>query len=168
MVVKNGWKAISRISQEAEGRMDRKAYQIPVEFEHVSERAHVGTGFPRVAAFLGFDSAEPYTIRLTFYVNNAAAPIVWSFSREILATGLSQQAGSMDVRAWPEMVAGHAYVYLRFSDRRNEGIFRVGWWIIMQFMREVDTMVPIGDASDYLGDILDQSIARLLSDGTRE
>jgi len=162
--------------------MERKTYQVPLELDCMSERQHLSTGIPRVSAILRFDSDRPYTIELTFYISQAVTeissvdgPVVrnlneitWSFSREILQGALIRASGSMDVKAWPEAVAGHAYVYFQFSDRRQQAVFRTGWWIIMQFMQEVDRMVPLHDASNYLGPNLDQALERLLSDGTDE
>lgn len=162
--------------------MDLQAYSIPIELECLSERYRVSGGYPRALAILRFNPADPYSVELTFYTKSATAAfvsgnnrwfdtaesVVWHFSRELLNDALIRPSGSLGVKAWPEMVAGHPYIYLTFSNRTEEATFRVGWWIVLNFMSMVDTMVSLNDATAHFHENVDEALKQILSNGTSE
>lgn len=51
-------------------------------------------------AQLGYDIEDPYAVTLTFRV--PGEDVVWTFGRELLASGLVEPMGDGDVHVWPE------------------------------------------------------------------
>lgn len=49
---------------------------------------------------LFYNTSEPYEVRLEIDLD-LAQPVVWRFARDLLAQGLSGQAGEGDVAVWP-------------------------------------------------------------------
>ncbi|MBB4979272.1 MULTISPECIES: SsgA family sporulation/cell division regulator [Streptomyces] len=49
---------------------------------------------------LTYRAADPFAVRIVFHAD-AAAPVVWTFARELLLEGLFRPVGEGDVRVWP-------------------------------------------------------------------
>ncbi|WP_035804651.1 SsgA family sporulation/cell division regulator [Kitasatospora mediocidica] len=63
----------------------------------------VAPGAPRLDSRLTYRSSDPYAVTLAFGAQHAleGEPVVWVFSRELLATGVNTVAGAGDVRVRP-------------------------------------------------------------------
>lgn len=87
-----------------------------------------------------YDSAEPLSVRLDFGNDPAGEPLVWTFGRDVLADGLTQRAGSGDVRCWTEDTWFH--IVLASPDGTVE--LKVFTAAVRAFLVEAEDLVPYG------------------------
>lgn len=114
-----------------------------------------------VPATLFYDRTDPFTVRMAFppLATLEGTEVVWEFSRELLAVGMTEPAGDGDVRVRPfgygrtvvefHAPEGTAMVHLRSSDLRR-------------FLDRSRFLVPEGREHLYLD--LDQALTELLRD----
>jgi hypothetical protein len=121
-----------------------------------------------VPALLCYDSTDPYAVRIAFGdpVEDAPADpdgaITWLLSRELLQSGLDRPAGDGDVRLWPARAASDVlYIHLRAPS--GEALFEVSRASVAAFLRQTESLVPLGEESSRLA--LDEELQALLSNG---
>jgi len=109
-----------------------------------------------VRARLVWRTTDPYTVRLGFHTR-AAADVVWVLSRELLAEGLTGEAGVGDVRLRP---APDATVLLELRPPTGQTWLRIDTWVLAEFLDTTYRHIPLGCES--LGLSLDDEISALL------
>jgi Streptomyces sporulation and cell division protein, SsgA len=114
-------------------------------------------GDPRpVRAHLRWRSTDPYTVQLGFHTR-VAPDVVWVLSRELLAQGLTGEAGMGDVRLQP---APDATVLLQLRPPTGQTWLRIENWVLEEFLESTYRHIPLG--SETLGTSLDDEIGALL------
>lgn len=118
-----------------------------------------------VLASIRYDAADPYAVHVTFHTGGDRGTVEWTFARQLLTDGLTQQTGDGDVRVWPTHVDGHATVLLALSSPSGQAVFEAGLHELAEYLTRSYAAVPTGCESDYID--LDAELALLLwSDGT--
>jgi hypothetical protein len=113
-----------------------------------------------VPATFRYDPADPYATHLRIWTE--PEPVIWSFARELLLTGLDQPAGVSDVQMWPSpgtTLDGPATALtlsspdgpVRFEVRRN---------VVVTFLRRSYALVPRGQETHHQD--IGTALARLL------
>ncbi|WP_407991837.1 SsgA family sporulation/cell division regulator [Kitasatospora sp. CMC57] len=111
-----------------------------------------------VAACLRYDVRDPYAVFLDIHVG-LDQPIVWTFARELLATGVREWAGVGDVTVHPG--PGDAQnVYIGLRGESGEAALRARAADIGGFLWRTERLVPIGSERDHFD--LDLLLCRLL------
>ncbi len=109
-------------------------------------------------ACLKYDTTDPYAVRMDNYVDRDET-VTWLFARELLATGLSERAGTGDVSVFPG--AGDARtVFILLRGEEREALLQAEEEDIRTFVRRTECLVPLGSESDHLD--LDALLLRLL------
>jgi hypothetical protein len=107
-----------------------------------------------------YDPADPYAAHLRIWTE--PEPVIWSFARELLLTGLDQPAGIGDVQVWPSpgtTLDGQA-VAISFSSPDGPMRYEVRRSVVVTFLRRSYALVPRGQESRYQD--VDTALARLL------
>jgi len=113
-----------------------------------------------VPASFRYDPADPYAVHLRFWSEHE--PVSWSFARELLLTGLNQQAGVGDVPVHPSpwITPGSETMTLSLSSPDGQAQFEVRRKVIVKFLRRSYALVPRDHETHYQD--VDAAIARLL------
>jgi len=124
-----------------------------------------------LTAGLSYTREDPYAVRVSLDVS-LDEPVVWAFSRDLLAAALHGPEGIGDVRAWPSAVS--AEVEAEEEDGSWEKIlnivlgppsecarFEASAAGIEAFLAQTYELVPAGQESAFLN--LDAELAELLS-----
>ncbi|MFI0982218.1 SsgA family sporulation/cell division regulator [Streptomyces sp. NPDC021093] len=113
-----------------------------------------------VPATLSYDRTDPFAVHMTFPppATLEGIEVVWTFARDLLATGLEEEAGVGDVQLRPygfgrtvlelHAAEGVAMVHIRTSELRR-------------FLRQTQELVPQGTEHRFLD--VDQDLVQLLS-----
>ncbi|MFD0574623.1 SsgA family sporulation/cell division regulator [Kitasatospora gansuensis] len=111
-----------------------------------------------VAACLRYDVRDPYAVFLDIHVG-LDAPIVWTFARELLATGVREWAGVGDVTVHPGP-GGAQHVYVALRGESGGAVLRARSSDIGGFLWRTERLVPIGSERKHFD--LDLLLCRLL------
>jgi hypothetical protein len=127
-----------------------------------------GTGV-RVPARLRYDARDPYAVFLDIHVGSYAVfldihvgsdePIVWTFARELLATGSREWAGVGDVTVHPG-AGGTGSVYVSLRGVSGGAVLRARSSDVGGFLWRTERLVPIGSEREHFD--LDLLLCRLL------
>jgi hypothetical protein len=115
---------------------------------------------PLLPATFGYDPKDPYAAHVRFWTE--PEPVIWSFARELLLTGLDQLAGIGDVQLWPSPGTGldAQAVALSFSSPDGPMRFEVRRRVLLTFLRRSYALVPRGQENHHQD--IDAALARLL------
>jgi hypothetical protein len=116
-----------------------------------------------LTASLSYTSADPYAVRMAFYVGTDE-PVEWTLSRDLLAAALLAREGIGDVRAWPSAAscdpaaagalegtaAGHGVLNIAMSSPFGQAQFEASARAVELFLERTYRLVPAGRESDYL------------------
>ena len=103
---------------------------------------------------------DPFAITITFLTHEGDLP--WTFSRELLITGLSEPAGEGDVRVWPSLDdIGRSIVVVELSSPDGHLVTRADALEMRRFVRRSINVVPEGEESNHLP--IDEMIIQLLA-----
>ncbi|MFJ3229465.1 SsgA family sporulation/cell division regulator [Streptomyces sp. NPDC086787] len=113
-----------------------------------------------VPARLGYRTADPYAVQVTFHVNSAQ-PVNWTFARELLVEGVFRECGQGDVRVWPARVAGRGVIVMALSSPDGEALLEAPSAQVSAWLERTLRVVPPGTEGERLGmdDALDQLLA---------
>ncbi|MEV7181641.1 SsgA family sporulation/cell division regulator [Kitasatospora sp. NPDC093679] len=103
--------------------------------------------------------AEPYTVYLDNHID-LDAPITWVFARDLLATGLTEWAGTGDVCVHP--AAGDRTVFITLTGENSTAVLRVDASHIRTFLAHTERIVPSGTEEGHLD--VDRFLRRLRDD----
>ena len=127
-----------------------------------------------LTAGLSYASADPYAVRMAFYVGTDE-PVEWTLSRDLLAAALHTRQGIGDVRAWPSAAscdpaaggalggaaAGHGVLNIAMSSPFGQAQFEASARAVEAFLERTYLLVPTGQESRYLD--FDAELTELLS-----
>jgi hypothetical protein len=119
-----------------------------------------------ITAGLSYRSADPYAVRMAFYVGSDE-PVEWTLSRDLLAAALHASEGIGDVRAWPSTAAcgpaaaGPPILNIAMSSPFGQAQFEVSAPAVEAFLNQTFRLVPAGHESGYLD--FDAELTDLLS-----
>jgi hypothetical protein len=107
----------------------------------------------------GFDPAEPFAVTITF--RSPAGDLPWTFSRDLLMTGLRTANGMGDVRVWPSRDEhGAPIVMIEFTSPDGHLLTQVPAAEVADFVARTVAHVPPGAESEHLD--IDELVGRLL------
>lgn len=97
---------------------------------------------------LRYTTADPYAVHLCFpRPDRHSAPIIWSLSRQLLATGLLEAAGLGDVRLEPW---GGDRTRITLRGRTGTAALSLRTPQLRAFLRQVERLVPSGTEADLV------------------
>lgn len=113
-----------------------------------------------IDAEMVYDQRDPFAMSVVFKTLPA---VTWTFSRELLLTGMYEPSGEGDVHIWPCLSGnGQAVVIFEFSSPDGEVLVQAGLRECAKFAHRMQDSVPPGEESKYLN--LDATILQLLGD----
>lgn len=143
-----------------------------------------------VAATLHYAGNDPFAVHIVFHASQAAlhstaelyaragsdhaaeprrggpasgsGDVSWSFSRDLLADGLSEPTGYGDVRIWPWANGGRGTVALALSSPDGYALFEAPRSVVENFLARSYSCVPAGAEENFLD--IDSSVANLLAE----
>ncbi|MFD5032217.1 SsgA family sporulation/cell division regulator [Streptomyces sp. NPDC058220] len=114
-----------------------------------------------VPATLRYDRGDPFAVRMAFPppATLEGTEVTWEFSRELLATGLTEPAGDGDVRVRP---FGYGRTVLEFHAPEGTAMVHLRTSQLRRFLERSQGLVPVGREHLYLD--LDHDLTELLGD----
>ena len=119
----------------------------------------------RIPVELGYESWDPYAVRLTFHLPGDA-PVTWTFGRELMVDGVGGPAGDGDVRIEPADTQPPGDVLIRLQVGCEQALFRSSTAPLVAFLDRTDRLVPLGQegALADFDDLLDEALDRILTE----
>ncbi|WAZ25344.1 SsgA family sporulation/cell division regulator [Streptomyces cinnabarinus] len=116
---------------------------------------------PNIPATLHYDRRDPFAVRMTFPAPATleGVEVCWTFSRELLASGLTENVGQGDVRARPY---GYDRTVLEFHAPEGTAVIHVRTGEVRRFLDATNELVPVG--LEHLQLDLDHDLAELMRD----
>ncbi|MFI5805252.1 SsgA family sporulation/cell division regulator [Streptomyces sp. NPDC051561] len=113
-----------------------------------------------VPARLGYEPSDPFAVRMVFPppATLEGIEVVWTFARELLATGLDEAAGVGDVQIRPY---GYGRTVLEFHATEGVAMVHIRTSELRRFLKRTQELVPSGSEHRFLD--VDQDLAQLLS-----
>jgi hypothetical protein len=113
-----------------------------------------------VPATLGYDRADPFAVRMAFPPSATleGVEVVWTFARELLATGLDGPTGVGDVQLRPY---GYGRTVLEFHATEGVAMVHIRTSELRRFLKQTQELVPPGTEHLYLD--VDQDLVQLLN-----
>lgn len=112
-----------------------------------------------VNAALSYDPADPYAVTAVFHADDAA-PVEWTFGRDLLMAGTAAPSGDGDVVVWPWVSNDRQVVCIALSSPSGEALLEAASEDVSSFLRASYELLPSGQESDHLD--VDGVIDRLL------
>ncbi|MFE3826482.1 SsgA family sporulation/cell division regulator [Streptomyces sp. NPDC059092] len=114
-----------------------------------------------VPATLCYDRADPFAVRMEFPppATLEGTEVTWEFSRELLATGMTEAVGVGDVRVRP---FGYGRTVLEFHAPEGTAMVHLRTSELRRFLERSQGLVPAGREHLYLD--LDHDLTELLRD----
>ncbi|MFZ2503525.1 MAG: SsgA family sporulation/cell division regulator [Nocardioides sp.] len=136
-----GWSRMTETTPDS--LMDSVRQMIAVDCVDACGNAHT------LQAELGYDANDPYAVTMTFRV--PGEDVVWSYGRELLASGLAEPVGDGDVHVWPEHDhdAG-ASIMIELCSPDGHLLAAARAHDIHRFLLRSHAIVPVGQESSYL------------------
>ncbi|MBE8474625.1 spore wall synthesis regulator SsgD [Streptomyces justiciae] len=116
---------------------------------------------PSIPATLHYDRRDPFAVRMTFPAPATleGVDVCWTFSRELLAAGMTAPEGHGDVRVRPY---GYDRTVLEFHAPEGTAVVHVRSGELRRFLEATAELVPVG--LEHLQLDLDQQLAELMRD----
>ncbi|MFJ1968269.1 SsgA family sporulation/cell division regulator [Streptomyces sp. NPDC087903] len=116
---------------------------------------------PNIPAMLHYDRRDPYAVRMTFPAPATleGVEVCWTFSRELLASGVHEPEGHGDVRVRPY---GYDRTVMEFHAPEGIAVVHVMTGELRRFLEATSVLVPVG--LEYLQLDLDHDLAELMRD----
>lgn len=99
---------------------------------------------------LMYRAEDPFAVRIVFHAN-AAAPVVWTFARELLLEGLFRPAGEGDVRVWPTVTGAERELNILLRSPDGDTFLRSRAATVSVFVGRTLDLVPPGTESAGAG-----------------
>lgn len=112
-----------------------------------------------VPSRLTYRSGDPYAVHISFHVGSAA-PVGWSFARELLVEGVFRPCGQGDVRVWPAKSASGSVVCLALTSSDGDAVIEAPAGAVSLWLERTLRAVPPGSEMTRLG--LDEGLEELL------
>ena len=116
---------------------------------------------PSIPATLRYDPRDPFAVRMSFPAPATleGVDVIWTFARELLASGLEDPVGHGDVRVRPY---GYDRIVLEFHAPEGTAVIHVRATELRRFLESTTALVPVG--LEHLHQDLDQQLAELMRD----
>ncbi|MFI0512252.1 hypothetical protein RKD19_001413 [Streptomyces canus] len=116
---------------------------------------------PSIPATLHYDRCDPFAVRMTFPAPATleGVEVCWTFSRELLTTGMHEPEGHGDVRVRPY---GYDRTVLEFHAPEGTAVVHVRSGELRRFLEATNDLVPSG--LEHLQLDLDHDLAELMGD----
>ena len=116
---------------------------------------------PSIPATLHYDRCDPFAVRMTFPAPATleGVEVCWTFSRDLLSTGLHEPDGHGDVRVRPY---GYDRTVLEFHAPEGTAVVHVRSGELRSFLAATTKLVPAG--LEHLQTDLDRELAELMRD----
>jgi hypothetical protein len=108
---------------------------------------------------LRYDTTDPYAV-LALFQPAASDPVSWIFSRELLATGLTEPAGVGDVRIEPAVFDSESTCLVLVSSN-GQARLELSTADVVAFLDATYQVVPSGEEPDWLD--VDGELERLFA-----
>ncbi|AVH60972.1 MULTISPECIES: SsgA family sporulation/cell division regulator [Streptomyces] len=114
---------------------------------------------PSIPATLHYDRRDPFAVRMAFPAPATleGVEVCWTFSRELLASGLEESVGWGDVRVRPY---GYDRTVLEFHAPEGTAVVHVRSGEVRRFLQRTTELVPAG--LEHLQVDLDHDLAELM------
>ncbi|RLV50175.1 SsgA family sporulation/cell division regulator [Nocardioides mangrovicus] len=107
-----------------------------------------------------YDRRDPFAMSMVF---KTLPPVTWTFSRELVMTGMYEPAGDGDVHVWPCLSGdGEAVVIFEFCSPDGEVLVQAGLREVARFVHRMLDSVPQGSEEQFLD--IDETINQLLGE----
>ncbi len=108
---------------------------------------------------LGYQPSDPFAMSFTFLT---AAPVVWTFARDLIGTGIYEPTGEGDVHVWPCLSSnGSAVVIVELSSPEGSIMLECELRPMANFLRRTHELVAPGTEANHLD--LDAALADFFS-----
>lgn len=108
---------------------------------------------------LAFDPADPYAATVVFHT---AAPVLWTFARDLLFDGRYEPVGEGDVRVWPDIdTNGTSVVVIELNGHEGTVMVQMDSRDLDLFTHDMGTSVPRGQEESQLD--LDGALSAFLA-----
>lgn len=118
-----------------------------------------------VPSRLTYRSSDPYAVHIGFHIGSAA-PVRWSFARELLVEGVFRPCGHGDVRVWPTKSASGSVVCLALTSSDGDALIEAPAPQVSAWLERTLRAVPPGSEMTRLG--IDEGLEELLGPSTRD
>ncbi|AZM46255.1 SsgA family sporulation/cell division regulator [Streptomyces sp. WAC 06738] len=118
-----------------------------------------------VPSRLTYRSSDPYAVHISFHIGSAA-PVRWSFARELLVEGVFRPCGHGDVRVWPTKSRSGSVICLALTSSDGDALIEAPAAAVSTWLERTLRAVPPGSERAQLG--LDEGLAELLGPATRD
>lgn len=123
----------------------------PVTFEQpvIADLCTIDGSTTQVLADLSFDSQDPCAVSIVFRA--APDPVRWTFSRDLVSSGVGEPTGDGDVHVWPwRDDSGLAVVMLELCSPDGDAMVQFQLHDVVSFVDRTYAAVPAGEESDHL------------------
>jgi len=100
-------------------------------------------------AGLHYASADPYAIRMAFFVGNDE-PVEWIFARDLLTVGIVRRVGDGDVQVWPNSQDSERALNLSLSSPFGDALFEAPLTPMADFLHRTYEIVPAGREPEFV------------------
>ncbi|NGN67867.1 SsgA family sporulation/cell division regulator [Streptomyces sp. A7024] len=118
-----------------------------------------------VPARLSYRTADPYAVHVTFHVGSAA-PVNWTFARELMVEGVFRPCGHGDVRVWPTKVDDRSVVCMALSSPDGDALLEAPAPALSAWLERTLRVVPPGEENNRIA--MDEALAELLAPAPRD
>ncbi|HKS47354.1 MAG TPA: SsgA family sporulation/cell division regulator [Amycolatopsis sp.] len=113
-----------------------------------------------VLSRLSYLGGEPFAVNIAFRTDRGRW-VEWTFSRDLLVTGLSEPAGIGDVRVRPDLAADESILILEIESPDGYALVEIEREDVERFVAATSEVVPFGAESDSFD--IDAFIAEITS-----
>jgi hypothetical protein len=100
-----------------------------------------------LCAHFTYRTADPFAVQLDFHLATQS-PVRWTFSRDLLTTGMMRPAGSGDVRVWP--THGGTQINMRLHSPDGEALLETAADPLAEWLGRTRQFVPSGHEDRFL------------------
>lgn len=118
-----------------------------------------------VPSRLTYRPTDPYAVHISFHIGSAA-PVRWSFARELLVEGVFRPCGHGDVRIWPTKCGAGSVICLALTSSDGDALIEAPAAAVSTWLERTLRAVPPGSETTQLG--LDEGLQELLGPATRD
>jgi len=102
-----------------------------------------------VPARLSYRSDDPFAVHIVFHVGSAA-PVSWTFARELLIEGVFRACGEGDVRAWPVRTGARAVLCMALRSPDGDALLEAPLGAVSSWLERTLRVVAPGREGEVL------------------